>query len=90
MPCYVTYRTRWSETGTILKDSELNLFKEIADELNISYKVEKLPDRTYKVMTKGTSVKSAVEKLRAKQVQKEARKRYNMFTKNLKKVKVNS
>ena len=44
MPCYVTYLIQWSETGTILKDSELDLFKEIADELRISYKLEKLPD----------------------------------------------
>jgi len=88
MPCYVTYRIQWSETGTILKDSELNLFKEITDELRISYKLEKLPDRSYKVLTKGTSIKSAVEKLKAKQIQKEARKRYNMVTKTANKVKV--
>ena len=88
MPCYVTYRIRWSETGTILQESELNLFKEIADELLISYKLEKLPDRSYRVLTTGTSIKSAVEKLKAKQIQKEARKRYNMVTKTINKVKV--
>ena len=88
MPCYVTYRIQWSETGTILKESELDLFKEIADELRISYKLEKLLDRSYKVLTNGTSIKSAVEKLKAKQIQKEARKRYNMVTKTINKVKV--
>ena len=86
MPCYVTYRIQWSETGTILIESELDLFKELATDLRISYKLEKLPDRSYKVLTKGTSVKPAIEKLKAKQIQKEARKRYNMVTKT--KIKV--
>ena len=81
MPCYVTYRVQWSETGTILKNSELELFKEIAEELGIWYKY---PDHTYKVLTKGKSIKSAVEKMKARQIQKEARKRYNMVTKQVK------
>tara|TARA_R100001039_G_C1811202_1_gene83232 strand:+ start:605 stop:874 length:270 start_codon:yes stop_codon:yes gene_type:complete len=84
MPCYVTYRVQWSETGTILKNSELELFKEIAEELGIRYKLEKYPDHTYKVLTKGKSIKSAVEKMKARQIQKEARKRYNMVTKQVK------
>jgi len=87
MPCYVTYKIQWSETGTILKQSELDLFKEIATDLGIRYKLEKQPDRTYKVLTQGTSIKPVIEKVKAKQIQKEARKRYNMVTK-FKKIKV--
>ena len=87
MPCYVTYKSQWSETGTILKESEVNLFKEIADGLGVSYKLERQSDRTFKVLTKGTSIKPVIEKVKAKQIQKEARKRYNMVTK-FKKVKV--
>ena len=87
MPCYVTYKIQWSETGTILKQSELDLFKEIATELGIRYKLEKQPDQTYQVLTKGTSIKPVIEKVKAKQIQKEARKRYNMVTK-FKKIKV--
>ena len=87
MPCYVTYKIRWSETGTILKESEVNLFKEIADGLGVSYKLERQSDRTFKVLTKGTSIKPVIEKVKAKQIQKEARKRYNMVTK-FKKVNV--
>ena len=88
MPCYVTYKIQWSETGTILKQSELDLFKEIATELGIRYKLEKQPDQTYQVLTKGTSIKPVIEKVKAKQIQKEARKRYNMVTKTINKVKV--
>ena len=84
MPSYVTYRVQWSETGTFIKNSELALFKEIAEELNLQYKLEKCPNQTYKVLTKGTSVKSTVEKMKARQIQKEARKRYNMVTKQAK------
>ena len=87
MPCYVTYKIRWSETGTILKESEVNLFKEIADGLGVSYKLERQSDRTFKVLTKGTSIKLVIEKVKAKQIQKDARKRYNIITK-FKNVKV--
>ena len=87
MPCYVTYKIQWSETGTILKESEVNLFKEIADGLGVAYKLERQPNKTYSVLTQGTSIKPVIEKVKAKQIQKEARKRYNMVTK-FKKVKV--
>ena len=88
MPCYVTYKIRWSETGTILKELELELFADIAKQLGIAYKLEKQPDRTYKVLTQGASIKPVVEKVKASQIQKMARKRYNMVTKYINKVKV--
>ena len=42
MPCYVSYRvSAWSDAGIKIKEDELSLFEEVANKLNIDYKINK-------------------------------------------------
>jgi len=95
MPCYVSYRvSAWSDAGIKLKEDELSLFEEVAGKLNINYKINKdsklqLGKGTYTVFLKDLSQISALqEEFKFKQIQKSARKKFNMVSKEVKQVKV--
>ena len=95
MPCYVSYRvSAWSDAGIKIKEDELSLFEEVAGKLNIDYKINKdsklqLGKDTYTVFLKDLSQTSILqEEFKFKQIQKSARKKFNMVTKKVKQVKV--
>ena len=87
MPCYVTYKIR-----TQLKVEDVELFKLIATEQGLSYRLEKVPSATggmsYDIMTsRGANINGAMEELTARKMVKEAKKR-NWKIKEIKKSQV--
>ena len=87
MPCYVTYKIR-----TQLKEEDAELFKLIASEKGLSYRLEKVPSATggmsYNIVTsQGANINNAMEELTARKMVKEAKKR-NWKIKELKKSQV--
>ena len=67
MPCYVSYRvSAWSDAGIKIKEDELSLFEEVANKLNIDYKINKdsklqLGKGTYTVFLKDLSQTSTLQ-----------------------------
>jgi len=91
MPCYVSYRvSAWSDAGIKIKEDELSLFEEVANKLNIDYKINKdsklnLGKGTYTVFLKDLSQTSTLQqKFNIKKVSKVARKKFNMVGKTVK------
>ena len=75
MPCYVTYKIR-----TQVKEADLELFKLIAKEQNLRFKVEKSSqitmDKYYTIVTTDSyGVSKAMEELTVRKITKEAKKR---------------
>ena len=87
MPCYVTYKIR-----TQLKVEDVELFKLIATEQGLSYRLEKVPSATggmaFTIVTsQGANINNAMEVLTARKMVKEAKKR-NWKIKEIKQVQV--
>ena len=87
MPCYVTYKIR-----TQLKEEDSELFKIIATEQGLSYRLEKVPSATggmsYNIVTsQGANINRAMEELTDRKMVKEAKKR-NWKIKEVTKAKV--
>ena len=87
MPCYVTYKIR-----TQLKVEDVELFKLIATEQGLSYKLEKIPSAAsgmaFTIVTsQRANINKAMEELTARKMVKEAKKR-NWKIKEIKKSQV--
>ena len=87
MPCYVTYKIR-----TQIKAEDVELFKLIAKEKGLTYRLEKVPSAfggmSYNIVTsQGTNINGAMEELTARKMVKEAKKR-NWKIKEVNKAKV--
>ena len=87
MPCYVTYKIR-----TQLKVEDVELFKLIATEQGLSYRLEKVPSSAggmaFTIVTsQGANINGAMEELTARKMVKEAKKR-NSKIKEVNKAKV--
>ena len=87
MPCYVTYKIR-----TQLKVEDVELFKLIATEQGLSYKLEKIPSAAcgmaFTIVTSQiANINKAMEELTARKMVKEAKKR-NWKIKEIKKSQV--
>ena len=81
MPCYVTYKVR-----TLIKTTDVELFKAVAKEQNLRYTLERVDQNTFNIVTT-SPVTKAMEELTVRKLTKEAKKR-NWKIKEIKQVQV--